>query len=228
MKLTKQFLPSLAAALCLFAGGELRADFLQTVTFKVTTFTQLIGVIDGSNTIIPSPWTQTHTTAEVLKTLASDANIGLGWPSNSFPSTAKLAVGTNGFVVIDGTNVLVDVSSIIRFQAGDHDIKSGKKNNPTGLAAPSAKDLQIARFTFDDSSFTNSVGSVTNGVGLTFYIQGIFSNITTDTAPKNGTYTETRTAKLINGAGEGHDSNGAPFMCTGTVTVTGKANLQLQ
>jgi len=212
----------------MFSATDLHADFLQTVTFKVTTFTQLIGIIDGSNTIIPSPWVQTHTTAEVLKTLASDANIGLGWPSNNFPSTAKLAVGTNGFAVIDGTNVLVDVSSIIKFQAGDHDIRSGKRNNPTGLAAPSVKDLQIARFTFDDSSFTNSVGSVTNGVGLTFYIQGILSNTTTDTAPKNGAYTETRTAKMINGTGEGLDANGAPFVLTGTVTVTGKANLQLQ
>jgi len=54
------------------------------------------------------------------------------------------------------------------------------------------------------------------------------ASATTDTAPKNGAYTETRTAKMINGTGEGLDANGAPFVLTGTVTVTGKANLQLQ
>src|SRR4051812_13725359 len=110
------------------------AEVLQTLTFNVTTFSQRSIVDNGTNTIVATPKVQAHNTAELLKILAQDKAAQGNWLSNSFPTGAKLAAGEDRFVVIAGTNILVDVSDILSFTNGLNQIVSGKRNDLTGLA----------------------------------------------------------------------------------------------
>ena len=221
MKLNRYFIPLLTMSL-LGSLSAVRADILQTLTISVTTFTQQPINDNGTNNTAAAPKAQSHSTADLLKTLAKDANIAYGWPSNSFPSTAKLAVGNDGFVVINGTNVLVNVNGILSFENMSTNIVSGKMSDITGLANTSTKELQIGKITFDDTA-------IVGGGNLKFWIQGLITNTRTDTVPNasSSVYSETHTGKMTNGAGAGTDSDGSDFVLTGTVSVTGKATLQL-
>jgi hypothetical protein len=192
-----------------------RPEVLQILTFRMTTFTQGTNYDNGTNTIAAPPKVKSLNTAELLRTLAQDENAAGRWPSNSFPSTAKLAVGNpEGFRVINGTNILLEVSDIMSFSGGDNDIRSGKENDSTGLANPTTKSLRLGKITFDDTF-------IEGGVGLKFFIQGLLSTSETDTVPSGGVYTQTKTGRLMNGTGEGIDSDGNAFVLTGTVTVAG-------
>ena len=81
--------------------------------------------------------------------------------------------------------------------------------------------LQVGRLTFDDTA-------INGGVGLKFYLQGLVSQVETDTVPVNNVYNRTRSAKLTNASGEGTDSGGHQFVLTGTVSATGQGKATLQ
>ena len=228
MKSSKLFAAIITLGLCALPAGHVRADITEFLTLNVTTFQQNSNRDDGIFTTTPVPTIKTHSTAEILKRLAADKFAQGNWPSNSFPASAKLAViptVTNQFVVITGTNILVDVSDILSFQNGDDEIASGKKRDATGLAAPTISKRQIGRVTFDDTNAGNPNG------GLKFYLQGVLLQTTTDSTPANGFYMETHMAILTSAAGEGSSNPGTAnekrFICTGTLTATGKARLHL-
>src|SRR5437667_4943725 len=112
MKL-KNVIISLASGLGISVAANAQAEVLQYLTFTVTTFTQRDSTDNGTNTITAAPKVQTHNTAELLSILARDKAAQGAWQSNSFPAGAKLAVGNNSFVVVAGTNTLVNVSDIL-------------------------------------------------------------------------------------------------------------------
>jgi hypothetical protein len=185
---------------------------LQYVSFTVRTTTQNDGVVSGTNTTIAPPVIQTHTTGDLLSILARDKKTQGNWPSNSFPANAKLAISNNTFLVASGTNVLIDISDILKFTNGGSQVFSGKTNNVTGLSNPASTRLFLGTFTFDDTS-------ITNGAHLSFFLRGIVSRVETDSSIINSAYKQSIAARLASGAGEGVDSDGRQFVCTGTVTI---------
>jgi hypothetical protein len=185
---------------------------LQYVSFTVRTTTQNDGVVNGTNTTIAPPVIQTHTTADLLSILARDKKAQGNWPSNSFPANAKLAITNNTFVVVSGTNILIDISDILRLTNGNSQIFSGRTNNLTGLSSPATTRLFVGTFTFDDTN-------ITGGAHVSFFLRGVVTRVETDSAVVNSVYKQTVIAKLTNGAGEGIDSDGRQFVCTGTVTI---------
>jgi hypothetical protein len=219
MKL-KNLIIGTAIALGLSLSLGLRAEVLQNLNVSITTFSQRSVLDNGTNTFAAAPKIQSHNTAEILKILAQDKAAQGNWPSNNFPTGAKLAAGDDRFVVVLGTNVLIDVSDILRSTNGINRIVSGKKNDLTGLANPATVRLQIGRLDFDDTA-------IAGGTGLKFYIQGLLTEAQTDTAPVAGVYTRTQTAKLSNGTGEGTTSGGDTFVLTGTITAFGRAKQTL-
>jgi hypothetical protein len=221
MKLKTTIHSVFVASLSALAINNLHADVVQILNFSVTTFTQSPISDSGTNSVAAAPKVSTHKTADLLRALAQDEFAAGTWPSNSFPATAKLAVNNDGFFVINGTNFLVSVTNVMSFQAGENDIYSGKRGIATGLATPTLKRLQIGRITFDDTA-------ISGGSNLKFFIQGLITDSQTDTNPNaSGIYAETQSGRMTNGAGEGVDSDGNSFVLTGTVTVAGKATLQL-
>ena len=219
MKLKNLFI-SLASGLGISVAANAHAEVLQYLTFTVTTYTQKDSNDNGTNTITAAPKVQTHNTAELLGILARDKAAQGSWPSNSFPAGAKLAVGNNSFVVVAGTNTLVNVSDILSFSNGDNNIVSGKRNDITGRANPTTSRLQIGKLTFDDTA-------ISGGTGLKFYLQGLVSQTESDTVPVNNVYTQTRSAKLSNGTGEGTDSSGHAFVLTGSLSATGHGKIAI-
>ena len=119
--------------------------------------------------------------------------------------------------MVNGTNVLLNVSDIMSFSAGEKEIISGAQNDATGLASHTAQKRKIARIAFDDTF-------IAGGKNLQFYLQGVLNQSKTDTIPAAGIYTEISTVKITNAAGEGSSQN-LPFVCTGTVTATGRSAL---
>jgi hypothetical protein len=213
------------AALALTGAQAQARDIIQTITITVMAIPQNSGTSTATTTNIPPAKASSHTTAEFLARLAQDEFAEFNWPSNSFPAGAQLAVvpgqsDNANFAVILGTNVLVDVSDIISFNSGNVEIVSGSQNLQTGLASPMTKRLHLGQITFDDSLAGNPNGS------LTFTLQGLFTETVVNTVPKNGLYTEIRTAKMTSGTGEGTSPSG-PFVCTGTISATGKAVLSI-
>ena len=174
---------------------------------------------NGTVLTTASPVLSSLATKDILNVLAIDEQIEGNWPSNSFPKNAALALAGNGVVVLNGTNILLNVSDIMSFNSGEPKISSGKQNTVTGLASATVKGLQIAGIKFDDT-FINGGGN------LKFYLNGVLSKTTTDTTPVNGVYTETQTLKITTAAGDG-SSNGVPFICTGSASATGKSPLHL-
>jgi hypothetical protein len=158
-------------------------------------------------------------TKDILNLLASDENVEGNWPSNSFPKNTTLALAGNSFIVLNGTNILLNVSDILSFEAGEPQVTSGKRNTVTGLASTSAQRLELGNIVFDDT-FING------GNDLHFYLYGVLNLTTTDTAPANGIYTETRTISNTTVVGDGF-SQDVPFTCTGAFSATGKSPLHL-
>ena len=216
----KHVIISLASGLSISVAANAHAEVLQYLTFTVTTYTQRDSSDNGTNTVTAAPKVQTHNTAELLSILARDKAAQHSWPSNSFPAGAKLAVGNDAFVVVAGTNILLNVSDILSFTNGNNEIVSGKRNDLTGLANPTTSKLQIGRLTFDDTA-------INGGAGLKFYLQGLLSQTESDTVPVNSVYTRTRSAKLSNGTGEGTNSGGNAFVLTGSLSATGRGKSTL-
>src|SRR6476646_9099654 len=134
---------SIATGLGISLAVNASAQGLQYLTINFTTFSQRTITDNGTNTTAAAPKVQSHNTAEVLSVLAKDKAAQGNWQSNSFPSGAKLAVAENNFVVVSGTNILVDVSDILSFTNGINEIVSGRKNDSTGLSSPTTVRLQV-------------------------------------------------------------------------------------
>ena len=86
---------------------------LLCITINLTIFPQSTGNYNGAVTTTAPPKPLTYAMKDILNVLAFDENIAGNWPSNSFPKTAKLAVAGNNFIVVIGTNVLLNVSDIM-------------------------------------------------------------------------------------------------------------------
>jgi hypothetical protein len=227
MKLSS-LITTIAVALSTLAGTQAKADITQVISINVTTFEQNTnGTSNGTVTNVPPPKVSTHKTGDFLSKLARDENAAGHWTNDVFPAGAKLAVvpsqnDSADFAVIQGTNILVDVSDIISFQSGDLqlgdiEVISGKEDLQTQLASPMTKKIHLGTIIFDDSAVADP------SEALTFEMRGVFTETTTDGPVKNGFYTETRTAKMTSGNGSGTDG-GNPFICTGSISATGKAS----
>jgi hypothetical protein len=219
MKLTNLF--AALAGLCAFTAGTVRADVVQVLTLNITTYAQSVYLDNGTFSGAAPPRPNPNRTSDLLVTLANDERAAGVWTStNNFPATAKLAGTDQGLAVIDGTNILVMVTNIMSLEEGGALLSFGKINDVTGLGASTVKHMHMAKITFDDTSITNSAN-------LKFYVQGIWTDTQTDTVPKaDGSYSETRSAKMTNAAGEG-SINGTPFLLTAVVSTTGKGTKQL-
>jgi hypothetical protein len=164
------------------------------------------------------------TTADFLKRLAIDENTAGRLDTNRFPRGARLVATNDTFVVMVGTNVLVDVGNIISFSGGDNEIVSGTTDT-NGLARPAITRTHLARVMFDDTGI-----NTTNGI--VFFLQGAMTETTTDSAVnRNGNYTETHVASMPSAAGEGQVGVGSgdqrAAVCTGAVSASGTGRLTL-
>ena len=189
------------------------------LTTAITISQQNTSHVSGVITTTTAPKLLKLTTKDILNALAFDEHVEGNWPSNSFPKNTTLALAGNSIVVLNGTNMLLNVSDIMSYNTGEPQVTSGKQNTATGLASPTAQKLQIAGISFDDT-FING------GNNLKFYLDGVSSKTTTDTAPVNGVYTETQNLTISNAAGDG-SSQDVTFTCTGSVSATGKSPLHL-
>ena len=217
---TKKMMAGAVALACLTLGaGGLHAQVTQVFTTSVTASVQ--GAYSSSYNGKTGITTYTYAaptkfsiaTKNILTLLAADYH-------TNFPSGAKLIMdGTSGNVEVVGktNNLLQDVSSIISINpAGTNDITSSKGTSQyNGLGT--STDLQLLTIKYDDTGA---------GGNLQFFLTGIGTGKTTDSTPNKttGAYTETSTGSLSSGTGEGN-SQGNPFVCTGTGSASGKATL---
>jgi len=183
--------------------------------------------VQSSNTVVgtvsntPAPTVQSLATKNLLSVLANDAHVEGSWPSNSFPKNTLLALAGESFVVLNGTNLLLNVSDKLVSNAGNPKITAGKFSTVNGLVVPKTKaqSIQIGGITFDDTFEPADYN-------LKFYLDGVLTRTTTDTVPVSGAYSETRTLSLSTAAGDGY-AQGVPFVCTGTVSATVTVPLHL-
>jgi len=190
-----------------------------SVTIALTFSEQSSSNVVGAISTTAAPTLVKLAAKNILTVLASDENLEGNWPSNSFPKTASLALVDKTFIVINGTNILLNVSDILSFDLGEPKVTAGKRNITTGLANTSANKLQLANIVFDDT-FING------GNNLQFYLYAVLNLTTTDTAPVSGIYTETQAISSATILGDGF-SQDVPFTCTGTFSATGKSPLHL-
>jgi len=190
-----------------------------SLAINVTIFPQNTSNDNGVVTTTASPKPLLYATKDILNVLAYDENIAGNWASNSFPKGARLAIADDSFVVVNGTSVLLNVSDIMSLSVGENEIFSGVQNNATSLASHTPQKRQIAKITFNDTF-------IVGGKHFKFFLQGLLTRSTTDTTPVASIYTEMQTAKLTNAAGEGSSQN-VPFVCSGSVTVSGRSPLSL-
>jgi hypothetical protein len=200
MKL-KQLITPFAAALYVFAAGNLYASSTNIFTFKATVFPQGAQQTVSNITTSAAAKSISVATADIISALGTDT-------TNTFSKSAKLELIGHGFAVVDGANI-VDVSSFIALSFGTNDIESGKFDNNTEIALPTLKDSEIVTLTFSDAT-------------TKFYLTGLAVATTTDSTPKNGVYTETFKATVSSMTGEGV-RNGIPFVATGTLSGSGKS-----
>ena len=240
------------ACLTLGAGG-LHAQVTQVVTIKATASVQGgYSTSTNSHTGIitytyATPTKHSVATKDLLALLALDENAEGNYPDTNFPAGAKLVmtpvtpdpdggsvslepvgntpvinnvtISDDFFQVVDkNNNALADVSEIISInRAGGNDITSSKSTSSTGLGT--STDLQLISLKFDDTGV---------GGSLKFFLTGIGTDKTTNTTPNKttGAYTESSSSSLSSGTGEG-SYLGNPFVCTGTVSTSGKATLNI-
>ena len=198
----------------LYISESLKPPFLN-LAIGLTLYQQNTSIDNGVTTITAAPKALKYTTHDILNILAADKHLQGYWPANSFPNAAKLVTDGNHFVVINGTNILVNVSDIINIDFGSNEITSGRQNNATGLASNTENKLQILKIAFDDSQ-------VLGGRNLKFYLQGALNQSTTDITLKTGNFKEIIKGTMSNGTGEGVLGN-VNFICIGSVAVAGTA-----
>jgi hypothetical protein len=190
-------------------------------SFSITLSEQSENTYKNGITTTANPTSVHLATTNILSALALDESLESNWPSNSFPRGSTLAVASGRFVVIQGTNFLVDVSDILTLNEYQPQITYGKITNATALALPSTYQVQIANVSFNDMS-------IGGGRNLQLYLGGVLTKIRTDTTPTRRKYMETQTLSLLSGAGNGY-SNGydVSFICTGSFLATATNSLML-
>ncbi|MGZ4962697.1 MAG: hypothetical protein ACXWBP_02740 [Limisphaerales bacterium] len=224
MKLTKILALSSLLLGAVTVGAQ--QDNTLSVTLSVRIVTQSTNITDAHNvTTTPAPKTRFVSINDLVRRLAQDEFNAGNWPSNSFPRGAKLVVVNGGFVIVKGTNTLVDVSNVIGIAFGTNTIMSGRQNDTNGLASPTITEIRIARLIFDDVGINPTDG-------LRFYLQGVLTETITDSAlAKNGTFTQTHSVSMPNSAGEGESGIGSgderPIIVTGSLSAFGTGRLLL-
>lgn len=215
----KKLIIPLVASLCVLAVSSAKAQSATTnfVTFVATTYTQGPTNDSGTITTLGPTAKATHPTVQLLQEVGQVTG-------NSFSASAKLALIASHdsepqFAVIDGAN-FVWVSNIMSFSFGDNRIKSGTQSDTT--VQRSTTELQLITFNYDDTGV---------GGNLRFFLTGLGTIAESDTAPVNGTTTETLKGKITSMTGEGESiGNGqgdGPFVASGGMVVTGKGTLSV-
>ncbi len=201
------------------ASAEAPLDGLNLVTVALTLQSQGGFSGDGTVSTYAKPTVSKMDTKDILNQLARDKYAQSVYSATSFPNGSKLALAGGFFVVVDKNDqLIVDVSDIMRFSAGDNDILSGKINDTTRLASPSLTELIVVKLTFDDTF-------IFGGGNLKFFAQGLDTVQTKDSKPNaSGNYSENSSDSVKNSAGEG-SSKGSPFVLTGS--IQGKRNVKL-
>lgn len=222
MKLTK--LIAITALLFGFAEFRALADVGLTVNITASFLIQNTNTFTNARTqsvTVSAPLRRTFSTANLLNRLAVDTS---GGATNRFPRGARL-VATNGtFVVMVGTNVIVDVSTFIKIDSGNNEVFSGTTDT-NGLSRPSTTRTHLATVTFDDTGL-----NATNGIR--FSITGIMTETKTDSAVnRNGSFTETQVVSMPIAQGEGvidlASGDQRQAIVSGAVTASGTARQQL-
>ena len=230
MKLTTKTLAGIVAlAFSTLAAGHLQAQVPTVLAITGTQVLESNSNDNGTITTTPAPTRRPLTTKRILEILALDEYEAGKYTAKAFPPGAKLRVIISSpksvFQVVDkNNNLLVDVSNIISINSGGINgtyLTSGKENDTTGLPSPSRTIVNLLTFRFDDSHIAGSVG-------FQFYMTGVVSGTTTDTTPNPATkvYTETKSIRMSNAAGEGIDK-GQAFVFTCNLSGSGKATLTL-
>jgi hypothetical protein len=220
-------------AVLMLAANRTQASMTNVITFTATALVQSPANDNGTNTTTPAPASKSITTKTLLAWLALDEYAeGNYTAGTNFPSGAQLVVFDRhnrppAFQVLTATNtLLVDVSDIVHAQEGffGNDITSGKQIDTNGLASPTTTDIHLLTLSFDDSFVPATYGPV---VGVQFYLMGLMTETTTDTKPsKAGVYTESKSSKMPNAAGEGFYQDQA-FVISGSVDGAAKATYTL-
>ncbi len=214
MKLTN----IIAITALLLGAANVRADVGLTITLNARITAQNTNSFTNPITqsvTVRAPVTRNFTTFELLRRLAVDETLAGRWTNNTFPPGSRLVTTNNLFLVVRGTNVLADVSDIISFNGGDNNIVSGSFDT-NGLARPFPQNkIHIARITFDDTT-------INANDGLQFYLQGLMTETTVDTAPtRAGFFNEVHIANMPSAAGEGHSGVGSSD--TRQIVISGSA-----
>jgi len=225
----KFFTVAAVLSLLTLADGSLQAQVTNLVTISGTALLQGDTTNNGTISTTAAPIKYAVSTKTILAQLATDENAAGNYPTNVFPSGAKLvAIVSPGsgffnnadFQVLDKTNkLLVDVSDILSASQGNNLIYSGKSSDATQLSSPTQNANLIVFLTYDDSGSTGA---------LEFQIGGLMAATVSDTTPNviTGVYTETQSAKIAAMAGEG-TADGNPFVFSGNLTFAGKGTLTL-
>ncbi len=121
------------------------------VSITVSNSLQNVSKYTNGITTTANPTTSRLVATNILTLLAFDERAAGNWPSNGFPRSSTLALASGRFVVVNGTNLLLDVSDIMTFTNYLPQIHYGKLNNLSGLASPSLTSVQMAALTFDDT-----------------------------------------------------------------------------
>lgn len=217
MKVTK--LLGLTTLLLGIAAADAQQQIIP-VTISARIISQSTNTTDVRGvTTTPPPRTRNLSNRDILKRLSDESG-------TTFPRGSRLAVVDGSFAVVQGTNIVQDVSSIIRLEFGTTTIRSGRQNDTNGLASPTITKSSLGTLIFDDTGINS-----TNG--LRFAIQGIVTTFTTDSRPNNatGVYTQVDTATMTNATGDGTNNVGSgdeqPILVTGSVTAAGSNRLAL-
>jgi len=213
------------------AAGRVQAQVTNVILLTATSLSQQGANDDGTTTTTPAPNKTSVTTKLLLGFLARDEFAEGKYGATNFPAGSQLVVvndhGCPYFQVLTASNTfLVDVSDIILVREGrlGNDIFSGKRNDATGLASTKATDIRVLTIGYDDSQVQDTFGDV---VGLGFYMTGLMTSTTTDTAPTSAkVYTETHVGKMTTALGEGI-YQGRPFVISGSLNVSGKGTFTL-
>lgn len=220
MKIIK--LLGITALLLGISGFRANADVGLTISITANLLIQSTNSVTNARTqavTVGPPTRRVLTTAQILQRLAQDENSAGLYPTNRFPRGARLVATNDTFVVMVGTNVLVDVSNVISFDEGTNNIFSGTRDT-NGLSHPVVK-THLARIIFDDTG-------IIPAIGLRFYLQGVMTETTIDSAvDRNGNFTETHIVSMPQAAGEGvvnvGDTDQRQLIATGSVSASGTA-----
>jgi hypothetical protein len=198
-------------------AGNVQAQYTNLITITATAELQGSSSDNGSVTTLAAPVSEAMGTKQILQFMATDENAAGDYGSTTFPSGAKLveidsANGSDYQVLDESNNFIVDVTNVFDIVHSTNEVFTGKISDSTGLNDPTVITKHINRYTYND-------WSISGGVGFCFTLQGLGTLTLTDTTPRDGVYTETKTSKTPSAAGQGN-YQGTSFVITGSMTQT--------